>query len=61
MVNTDVVGILVNSSGISTIARASSLAIDDNLGVKTNWGCSLKIVQDVEAVSNSRGGSLGPA
>ena len=50
--NTDVVGILIDSSGISTIARASSLAVDDNLSVKTNWGCGLEIVQDVEAVSN---------
>ena len=59
--NANVVCILVNSCRISTIARASSLAVDNNLSVETNGSCSLEIVQNIEAVSNRWSSSLCPA
>jgi hypothetical protein len=53
MMQTDVVGILVNQCRVSSITRATGLAVDDNLGVETNWGWCLKVIQDVKAVGNS--------
>jgi len=61
VVESSIVGKLVNLSGITAIARASSLAVDDDLSVKANWGWCLEVIQDVEAVSYGRSCSLGPA
>jgi len=51
---------LVYQCWITTVARSALLAIDDNLGVNTNGGWGLEVVEDVKAVSNSRGGALSP-
>jgi hypothetical protein len=55
------VSVLVNLSGVATIAATSSLAIDDSLGVKTDWGGVLQLIQDVESVSDGAGSALSPA
>ena len=59
--DTGVVGILVDEGGVSTIARATSLAVDNSLGVETDGGGTEATVQDVESVSDGRGGALSPA
>jgi len=49
---TVVVSPLVDLSGVSTIAGATSLAVNDYLSTKSNWSVSLQIGQDVESVCN---------
>ena len=51
----------VHLSGITAIARAASIAVDNHLGRKGNRGSGAQIIHDVEPVSNSRGGAFGPA
>jgi len=58
---TNFVGVLVDLTGVTTVAGAASLAVDNNLGVETNGGVSLEIVEDVESVGDSGGGALSPA
>ena len=56
-------GELVDATWVSTVAGATGLAVDDNLSIETNW-CGFLVgalVEDVESVSNGRGGSLCPA
>ena len=52
--DTVLVGVLIDATWVSTIARTTGLAVDDDLGVKADWGrllvCSL--VEDVESVGN---------
>ena len=51
----------INITGVSTVARAAGLAVDDHLGIKSDWrGCHI-IILDVESVSDGGGGTLGPA
>lgn len=54
-------GISVHISWVSTIAGASSLAVDDDLSVKTDRSGGLEVIKDVKAVSNCRGSTLSPA
>lgn len=46
------VGILVDLSGVSTIARSTDVAIDEHLGVNTNGSSLLTVVFDVESISD---------
>jgi len=39
--NTSLVGELVDATWVSSIAGTTSLAINDNLGIETNWGISV--------------------
>jgi len=55
------VGVLVDLSGVATIARTSSLSINDDLSINRNRRSCLELVEDVKSVSNSRGTSLSPA
>jgi hypothetical protein len=32
------VGVLVDESWVSSIARSTGIAVDDGLSIKTNWG-----------------------
>jgi hypothetical protein len=50
-----IVSPFVNLSGVTTIAGATSLAVYNNLSAKSNWSVSLKVVQDVESISDSGG------
>ena len=59
--NTVFVGVLVDESGLTTVAVAASLAVDDNLGVQTDRGGVAQACQDVESISKGRGCALGPA
>ena len=59
--NTSPARIPVHEARVATIARATSLAIDDDLGVESNRGCSKITIKDVKSVSNGRSGALGPA
>jgi len=61
VVDTSVVSVLVDTGGVATIARAASLEVNDDLGVDSNRGGGLEVVQDVESVSDGRGGALSPA
>ncbi len=47
--------------GVAAIARATSLAIDHGLGVDADGSGRVQIVEDVETISDGRGGSLSPA
>ena len=51
----------VNHTRVSAITRTAGLAVDDDLGAKSDWGGVETAVEDVESVSNGRGGALGPA
>jgi len=59
--DTMVEGVLVNESGVTTIAATAGIAVDNGLGVQTNGSGVLQVVQDVESVSEGTGGTLGPA
>jgi len=59
--NTDVVSVLVNLGGVATITGATSLAVDDNLGVEADRGSVFATVQDVESISDGRCRALSPA
>lgn len=45
-------GELVDFSRVTTVARATCIAVDNHLGIETNRGCSRQIVQNVESVSD---------
>jgi len=49
--------ILENIAWISTVAVTTSLTVDDNLGVQSNWGHGKVLEHDVESISNGRGGT----
>ena len=55
------VGELVHITGVSTIAGATSVAVDNHLGGKSKRAGHHVILQDVESISDSRCSSLGPA
>jgi hypothetical protein len=55
------VSVLVDISGVTTVAGATSWAVDDSLGAETNRGVSLQASEDVETIGNGGGGALGPA
>jgi hypothetical protein len=55
------VSILVDCSGVASVARASFLAVDNNLSIKSDWGRDFKVSEDVESVSDGRSGTLSPA
>ena len=59
--DTGLVGILVDLSGVATIARAASLAVNNGLSIESNRGGGEVLVEDVESISDGRGGALGPA
>jgi hypothetical protein len=61
MDKTGFLSVLVHFTGVTSIAGATFLAVNNNLGVKTNGGVALKIVEDVESISDSGGGTLSPA
>jgi len=48
-------GIGVDITWVSTVARATSLLVDNYLSVQSNWGWDFQVSQDVESVSNGRG------
>lgn len=48
-------GIGVDIAWVSTVARATSLLVNNNLSVQSNWGWDFQVSQDVESVSNGRG------
>ena len=54
-------GILEDITWISTIAVTTSLTVDNNLSIESNWGWVLVLEENVESISKSRGGSLSPA
>ena len=45
-------GVGVNNTRVATIARTTSLAVDDSLGIETNRGWVKSTIEDVESVSN---------
>jgi len=59
--DTSVVSVLVNLTWVSTVTRATSLAVDDNLGVKANRGRVFSTVQNVESIGDSGCRTLSPA
>jgi hypothetical protein len=58
---TGLVSVRVDTTGVTTVARASSLSVDNHLGVDGDGGDGRELVQDVESVSDGRGRSLSPA
>ena len=46
---------------VSTVARATSFKVNNNLRVKGNWSWSQVLHEDVESVSKGGSGSLSPA
>ena len=61
VVETTVVSILVDCSGVASIARASLLAVNDYLSIKSDRGRYFEVSKDVESVSDGRRGTLSPA
>ena len=61
MWDTDVVGVPVDTAGVSTVTGATFLAVDDNLGVQGDGAIRHEVVQDLEPVSDSGSRSLSPA
>lgn len=55
------VSILEHLSRVAAIARASSLAINNHLGIKANRGLRADTVHDIESIGNCRSRGLGPA
>jgi len=55
------VGVGVDATGVTSIARATSLGVDDDLSVDGDGGNSLQLVKDVKSISNGGGRSLSPA
>jgi hypothetical protein len=45
-------GIEIDLTWVSSIAGASSLTVDNDLGIKTNWRGGQTSIQDVESVSD---------
>ena len=56
-----VVGSFVNLVGVSAVARAAPLVVDNHLGIKSNRGDGGQVREDVEPVSDSGGRSHAPA
>ena len=52
---------LINITRVSTVARAACLAVDDHLGIESDWRGRHDVILDVEPVSDGRGCALGPA
>lgn len=46
-------GSRVDTTGVSTIARATLLSVDDSLGIDRDRGEGADVVHDVESISNS--------
>jgi hypothetical protein len=59
--DTIVVSIVVNTRWVTSKAWATCLAVNHNLGVKSNWGGIKILKHDIESVSKSRGSSVSPA
>jgi len=56
-----VVSVLVDLSGVTSIARATSLSVDNDLSVNGDGSGGGELVHDVESVSDGGGSSLSPA
>ena len=61
MDETSFVSVLINSTGIATVAGATSLAVNNNLSVEGDRGGTFQAVEDVKSVSDGRCGTLSPA
>jgi len=59
--NTEGGSVKVDFSGVTTVARATSVAVDDSLGVEADGGGEGKVGVDVESISEGGGGALSPA
>lgn len=55
------VSVPVDASGVATVAGATSLAVNDGLGIDADRGWVEATVQDVESIGDSGGGALSPA
>ena len=53
--------VFVNFSGVATIAAAASLTVDNSLSVETDRSGVLKLVQNVESISEGARRALSPA
>ena len=51
----------VDTTWVSTLARATSTAVDNDLSIETNWSWVLVSEHDVESISKGGGGTLSPA
>lgn len=61
MRKTSLVSSSVNATGVSSIAGATFLKVDNSLRIDTNWCNGLEIIQDIEPIGDGRGRSLSPA
>jgi hypothetical protein len=55
MNKTNIVSILVHFGGVATIARATSLAVNNDLSVQGNWresSLTFEASQNVKSISN---------
>jgi len=59
--DTRVVGILVDTGRVTTVTAATSLAVDDSLGIQAYGGGILQVVKDVKSVGDGASSALGPA
>ena len=59
--DTLLVGELVDTTGVATLARATGTAVDDDLGVEADGSGVLVTEKDVESIGEGRGGTLSPA
>jgi hypothetical protein len=59
--NTFAVGEFVNTTRVATLARATSSAVDNDLGVEANRRGVVILKEDVESIGEGGGGSLSPA
>jgi len=52
--------VFVHFSGVTTIAAATGISINDNLSVKSNRGGILQVIHNVESISKGAGSTLSP-
>ena len=53
--------VFVDTAWVSTLAGATGSAVDDDLGVESDWSWGGVVHLDVESVSKGGGRSLSPA
>ena len=54
-------GVLKYLSGVATVARSTSLAVDNHLSIKADRSLSAEVIHDIEAISESGSRGLSPA
>ena len=60
MNETNIMCVFVNLTRVTSIARATSLTVNNNLSIQSNWGWAWKIIKNVESISDCWCWTLSP-